>query len=105
MYLKYLTDEQIEFFINTVLESNVKTVAIITRSSDGESIKAYTGLLHTFNIGDFECKDVITNKDYIKQWYPFMIKQLDKIDKQLGNRYINDLHDYLDKNTIVGPAL
>ena len=105
MYLKYLTDEQTETFINTVIESSVTIVATIKRSSDGEKLKAHTDLSPIFNITDFECKDVTSNKDYHKQWYPFVIHPLDKIDTKLANRYVNDLHDYLEQGTIVDPAL
>ena len=104
MYIAYIEDKQVEEFINTVAKSDVEINTMIVRSIDGKSMNAYTDFPSTFNISDFKCIDIMQKQNYSKQWRTFMIKQLDKIDRRLADRYINDMHDHLEQGTIVGPA-
>lgn len=108
MFLKYVTNEQFERFINSINKSSIPAQCIIMPCDNTKKfVDVFTNLLNTqFRISDFECINVLNGAIYSKQWRQFMIKHLDKIDskKTLSNQYIDSLHDYLEQDTIYGPT-
>lgn len=102
MYLKYINDRQISYFVKSITCPNANT--IIVPDENKEFVNVFTNsLLGSFNITDFECVNIENGEIYSKKWRRFMIEQLDKCN--LGNEYIDKLHEYLEKDTIYGPVL
>ena len=90
------------------LDSKI-TNPTIRHDSIDESIIAFSNQSHsTFHITDWECIDIKSGKIYSKQFRRFMISTLDKIEvanKNLGDEYINSLHDFLEQDTICGAII
>ena len=106
MYSKYISNEQINEFIKSIICHNTNT--IILRDEDNKFINVFTNsLIGTFNFTDFECVNIETAKIYSNKWRRFMIEELDKFDpsQKLSNQYIDALHDFLEQDTIVGAIL
>ncbi len=104
MYLQYIPHMGIVEFINQINGNDTSSIARNLSNDDIMIVKSKHNNI-VFHISDFDCVDVTNGVSYLKEWCPLMIKELDKIDKRLGIRYVNDLHDYLEQGTIVGPAL
>lgn len=103
MYLDRIPQRKIFQFLNQINGNDV--YAIDRNHSNYTTLFVKAELSNVvFRIGDFECVDVTNNVDHIKQWGPFMINQMNNFGKELGNRYVNDLHDSLEQGTIVGPV-
>ena len=104
-YLQHITDEQIEKFVNSIGQS-ATSIIIMPDSSAKNYVDVFTNLLYgTYHITDYECTNVKTNKVYSREWRKFMIAELDLVDSKLADSYIDNLHDYLEQDTIYGPML
>lgn len=109
-YLKYISDKKIDSFIKSVCCPHAKTI-IVADSEERNYINVFTNLLDkTLHITNFECINLDTHKDYSALWRRFVIFELDnikeKIDGQyVGDKYIDEMHDRLEANTIVGPTI
>lgn len=105
MYLKYINNDQIDTFVKNIFCPNARNIIV----DDGEErnfVKVYNNLLSTtLHITDFECVNIATGRIYSKIWRKYMVEELDTIDKHLGDRYIDSLHDHLEQDTICGPIL
>ena len=101
MYLKYISKGQLKKFVKAIDPSI--SHGTITHNDDG-SIKVFC-LNHQFDINDFEFNDAKTGKCYSKQFRKFMIELLDAQSREVGDKYINSLHDYLEKDTIYGAII
>lgn len=106
MYLQYIKDAQIARFLNS-LDNNITNPTIKHDVAD-DTVIAFSNQSHsTFHISDFECIDIKSGKIYSKQFRKFMIEALDNLEsnKNLGDNYIDSLHDNLEQDTICGPIL
>ena len=84
------------------LNNNIEAVHLV-RNIDG-SFNAFTDILdNTYYISDYECINLENGQSSSKELRKFMIAELDKI--QLGDTYIDCMHDYLEQDTIVGAIL
>ena len=92
---------KIKHFVRS-LDPNIQVVRLV-KNVDG-SINAFTDTLdNTFYISDYECINLENGQSHSKEFRRFAIAQLDKI--QLGDTYIDCMHDYLEQDTIVGAIL
>ena len=103
MYLERIPHRKIFQFLNQINGNDVYRIAPNVSNYDTTVIKSELSNI-VFHISDFDCVDVTNNISYIKQWGSFMIKEMNNLGKELGNRYVNDLHDSLEQGTIVGPV-
>ena len=103
MYLKHVAHRKIFEFLNQINGNDDYIVAPYLSNYDTMVIKAKRSNI-VFHVSDFDCVDVTNNVSYVKQWGAFMIRQMNNLGKELGNRYVNDLHDELEKATCVGPV-
>ncbi len=104
-YLSHINDNKIETFINT-LDRPATSVIVMQDSPARNYVDVFTNLLTgTYHITDFECTNIKTNKVYSREWRKFMIAELDLVDTKLADQYIDNLHDYLEQDTIYGPML
>jgi len=102
MYLTHIENTQIARFINSL--NNRITRPVIRRDDIDGSIIVYAEQVNsTFHITDFECIDIKNSQIHSKLFRKFMIEELDKIN--LGDNYIDGLHDYLEQDTVYGPIL
>ena len=103
MYLKFISDKQIKKFLNSI-DSRVIDATIRPEDAERESLIVLSNLANaTFYITDYECIDIKSGKIYSKPFRKFMIEALDK--RSLGDEYINNLHDFLEKDTICGAII
>ncbi|MBQ3502203.1 MAG: hypothetical protein IJA72_00870 [Clostridia bacterium] len=92
---------KIKHFVRS-LDSNIQAVHLV-KTING-SVNAFTDTLdNTYYISDYECINLENGQSYSKELRRFMIAELDKI--QLGDVYIDCMHDYLEQDTIVGAIL
>lgn len=105
MFFTHLTNRQIAEFANRVAKDDIPTIKTDNNISPNYLIVAFEYSASILHITDFECLDVTTGKMYSSSWRQFVIKQLDKLDpsKKLSDEYIDNLHDFLEQDTIYGP--
>lgn len=103
MYLKYIPRTNLFAFLNEINGLDVMRIDC-TSTADKKIIKCKLSK-HIFHITDFDCVDVTSNKSYISKWRQFMVEELDKVNPKLANKYIDDFYNYVEEDTIVGPAV
>lgn len=92
---------KIKHFIRS-LNTNINAVHLV-KNIDG-SVNAFTDTLdNTFYMSDFECINLENGQSYSKEFRRFALSELDKID--IGDIYIDCMHDFLEQDTIVGAIL
>ena len=107
MYLHYITDNQIKQFLRRI-DSRIINPIIRPADAEHDSVIVFSNQTNaTFYITDFECIDIKSGKIYSSEFRKFMIEVLDKCaeDKNLGDKYINDLHTFLEQDTICGAII
>ena len=104
MYFKHLTNRQIAEFATRVVKGDIPTIKPDNSVNPKSLIVTFEYSASILHITDFECTDITTGKMYSSSWRKYMITQLDKIDstKTLSNGYIDNLHDFLEQDTIYG---
>ena len=106
MFFTHLTNRQIAEFATRVVKDDIPTIKQDNNISPNYLIVTFEYSASILHITDFECLDVTTGKMCSSSWRQFVIKQLDKLDpsKKLSDNYINNLHDFLEQDTIYGPT-
>lgn len=100
MYLQYIDKAKIGKFIKS-LDKKINAYHIVSHNNFAE---VFTDCLEgPFHISDFECINTETGAVHSQQWRKFMIEELDKCN--LGDEYIDILHDYLEQDTIYGAII
>ncbi len=100
-FLSKIHPIQIKHFIRN-LDPNINMVHLV-KNIDG-SVNAFTDVLdNAYYLSDYECINLENGSSSSTEFRKFMIAELDKI--QLGDTYINCMHDFLEQDTIVGAIL
>lgn len=100
-FLRKIHPIKIKHFVKS-LDNNINAVHLV-KNVDG-SVNAFTDILdNTYYISDYECVNLENGTSYSKDLRKFMITELDKIE--LGDVYIDCMHDYLEQDTIAGAVL
>ena len=102
MYLKHVPHGKIFEFLNQINGNDVYRIEPSLSKYDVMIVKSKRSNV-IFHISDFNCLDITNNVSHVKEWGSFMIRQMNNLERELGNRYVNDLHDDLEKETCVGP--
>ena len=98
MYLKYISNKQIDRFIKSICCPHARAI-IISDSEKRNYINVFTNLLDTtLHFTDYECINIDKGSIYTPQWRKFVIAELDKIDTRLSDRYIDSLHAHLSQD-------
>lgn len=107
--LQYINDTKIEDFVKTHCYPHA-TVSIVADSKNRNYINVFINSNSTLHFTNFDCVDMSNNKDFSQLWRKFVVFELDACPQPeegpyLGDQYLQELHDHLEQNTIIGPTL
>lgn len=107
--LQHIDNKKIENFVKMRCCPHA-TLTIVADSEQRNYVNVFTNTSITLHITNFDCIDLNSHKDYSQLWRKFVVFELDGCPQPeegpyLGDQYIQELHDHLEQNTIVGPTL
>ena len=105
MFLNYINNTQINNFVKQIKCANIRSIMVEDSESRNYVNVFTTALSTTLHFTDFECINIETGEIHSKDWRKFIIAELDKIDENLTDKYIDGLHEFLEQDTVYGPIL